>query len=167
MRQARKVLAPTNGAYMHTPVMSDQFRRQYEKMFASLIDAANQADYLGASWKSMTAKAVGSDLQEKWRKKGWRVTDYMVHPFYKTRAKVLSHVNAKRGDRKVVLSPLGMIQEYADMVAVGWYSPVEQEHRRVTANEKMKPGERRIPAPLTEEQKKDLLKVFTTTTKEN
>lgn len=151
MKQARKCLQPTNGCYMHAPVLSDLARRNFVVQATGRVQAQNCI-------KRDTPEVV----QERWRKKGWRVHDYMLHPFFKGQvAKVMRHVDDPKGaGRLIVIHPLGTVSEPEHMELAGWYSPVVQEKARVSANSRMPVGQRRVPAPISEEQKKAMLKAF-------
>lgn len=149
MQQARSILVPTTyGYYMHVPVLPfNRLAQVRQRLEAKPAQAATPV------------RLTQEQQVERLRKRGWRIKDNMVHPFFAgQKAKVVVH--AKEGTVRVV-HPLGTVYEKADAERAGWYSPAERERARLNANNRMPIGQRRVPAQMdVGAQTQALLKAF-------
>jgi hypothetical protein len=126
----------TRGVYRHIPVLSFNERQQYEALLRPAQQSSQKAVLL----------ATQVQMQDKYRKRGWKLTDNLVHPFNPGHAKVY----VKEGAVAVIYPDASVSRHQKVQVEYerGWNSPAERERKRVKTNEKLSVGHRRVPAPL-------------------
>lgn len=148
MRQARKVLAPTNGRYLHAPVRSFNECERVMRVFVTMSRPT-----------SLVERLTQEQAVERLRRRNWRTQDNMIHPFFPgQKVKVMVHLKEKAVK---AVHPLGTVYGVDEAERAGWYSPAAQEKSRQKTNAKMPVGQRRLPPPVdTEALSKSLLKAI-------
>lgn len=106
----------TRGAYRHAPVLNYNERQRY---LALLCPAKHEAKQI--------VLATQVQIQDKYRKRGWLLTDNLVHPFNPGHAKVY----VKDGAVSVIYPDASVSRHQKVQVEYerGWYSTAERAKR--------------------------------------
>jgi hypothetical protein len=108
----------TRGAYRHAPMLNYNERQQY---LALLCPTKRE--------EKQVVLATQVQIQDKYRKRGWKLMDNLVHPFSPGHAKVY----VKDGAVAVIYPDATVSRHQKVQVTYerGWYSPAEKEKQEI------------------------------------
>jgi hypothetical protein len=138
----------TRGFYRHAPMLNYNELQAYRARLAPSQEQVREVKV-----------ATQVQMQDKYRKRGWKLTDNLKHPFNPGHAKVYVKDGAV-----AVIYPDATVSRHQKLQVTyerGWWSAAEQEKLRQKTNAKLAAGVRRL-APLQDmdAMREALMKVF-------